>query len=125
MVRLAYYIRKKSTHCIWTQKVKSLFFCQVQFLSAQNTIRPAAIPLTTELRFIEAPLKFKFSTDFHWNIERSQFGVYIYISASDEIVEHLVSILIERKKFNILSWGENIDPAWKNEFSWSVRLSPD
>lgn len=90
---------------------------------AKNTNLPLSLPVSTELRFIEAPLRFKFASKLNWNIERNQFGVYIYISATDEIVEHLVAILVERNKFNVLSWGENIDPLWRHEFSWSIRLS--
>lgn len=89
----------------------------------KNTTLPGSLPITTELRFIEIPLRFKFADELNWNIERNQFGVYIYVSANDEIVEYLVSLLVEQNKFNVLSWGENINPAWANEFSWNIRLS--
>ena len=76
---------------------------------AKNTNLPLSLPVSTELRFIEAPLRFKFASKLNWNIERNQFGVYIYISATDEIVEHLVAILVERNKF-LISYKNTVRP---------------
>ena len=52
---------------------KVAIFLSGAVFKSQNTIRPAAIPLTTKLRFIEAPLQFKFSTDSINRLSRSCF----------------------------------------------------
>ena len=89
----------------------------------KDTQIPPEFPIQTNLRFIEPPLDYEFSNELKWSLNRNQFGVYIYLSAPDELVELLVSFLIEEKKLNILSWGENYDTEKNQEFDWRIKLS--
>jgi len=81
--------------------------------------RPIQLPVSYELQYFETPLK-HISNDLSWNIERNQFGVYVYLSASDSAVESFVSILIEKYKLRVINWGAADD---QSEFLWRVKLS--
>ena len=89
----------------------------------KNTQIPPEFPIKTNLRFIEPPLDYELSNELKWSLNRNQFGVYIYLSAPDELVELFVSFLIDEKKLNILSWGENYDTEKNREFDWRIKLS--
>ena len=89
----------------------------------RKTSAPSKLPITFDLRYIEPPLEFKISDEVQWRIERNQFGVYIFLSASDEVIEKLVSIMIEKNNLNILSWGENINTTLAEGFNWYIKLS--
>ena len=90
----------------------------------KNTSAPSQLPIRSDLRYVEPPLEFKISDDVQWRIERNQFGVYIFLSASDEVIEKLVSIMVENNNLNILSWGENINTTLADGFNWYIKLSP-
>ena len=87
----------------------------------KNTSAPSELPIRFDLRYIEPPLEFKISDDVQWRIERNQFGVIYFLSASDETIEKLVSTMIEKNNLNILSWGENVNPTLCEGFNWYIK----
>jgi len=77
------------------------------------------LPILKELQYIETPIK-HISDELSWNIKRSQFGVYVYLTASDDAVERFVTILIEKYNLRVINWGVSSDLT---EFLWRVKLS--
>jgi len=77
------------------------------------------IPLSAEIQFAVTPLELKLDDNFSWKVERDEFGVFVYLSASDLLVEQLVTHLVEKNGLRILSWGESFRP----EHEWSIQLS--
>jgi len=89
----------------------------------KNTKILKHIPQNVDLFYIEEPVQRSISTELHWRVERNLFGIYIYITAPDEILEDLVTFLSHEMKLNIISWGETLDPLWAKNYNWSIRLS--
>ena len=89
----------------------------------KNTKTLKHIPQKLDLFYIEEPVQRSISADLKWLVERNLFGIYIYITAPDEILEEVVTFLSQEMKLNIISWGETLDPLWADQYSWSIRLS--
>ena len=87
------------------------------------TTLPKSFPVKAELKFLEEPSQKSVGSDIEWALSRNIFGVYIYVTAPDEIVEQIVLFLTDQMKLNVISWGETLDPNWANKFDWSIRLS--
>jgi len=77
------------------------------------------IPLDAVVPYFEMPLEYKHDEKLAWKIERNQFGLFVYLNATDVVVEKAVTYLIEKMHYNIASWGEAAD----SDFGWSIRLS--
>lgn len=77
------------------------------------------IPYSTAIQFAEMPLELKFAENFSWKLERDEFGVFVYVSGSDLLVEQLVSQLVDRNGLKIISWGDSSRP----DYDWSIHFS--
>lgn len=77
------------------------------------------IPFSTAVQFAEMPMELKFGENFSWKLERDEFGVFVYVSGSDLLVEQLVSHLVERNGLKIISWGDSSRP----DYDWSIHFS--
>ena len=84
---------------------------------------PKVLPRKIRLNYIEEPKYRSLGDNLHWCVERNLFGVYVYITAPDEILEQVVTFFSQDMKLNIISWGETLDPLWKDKYLWSIRLS--
>lgn len=89
----------------------------------KNTTTPKSLPMKVDLIFLEEPSRKSIGKHIEWSVARNFFGVYVYVSAPDEIVEKIVLFLSEQIKLNVISWGETLDPRWSEKFEWSIRLS--
>lgn len=87
------------------------------------TTSPKSFPVIAGLHFLEDPSQKSIGKDIEWSLSRNIFGVYIYITAPDEIVQQIVLFLSEEMKLNVISWGETLDANWTEKFDWSIRLS--
>lgn len=78
-----------------------------------------SIPLSAKLSFAVLPLELELDSEFSWKVERDEFGVFVFLTAADTLVELLITYLVENNGLRILSWGESHESG----HDWFIRLS--